>query len=260
MLIKNILEILTVTIPVLGIIYTIFHNSHIFDRPRILYDIFVEISNLDKLYEDEVNPFIFLLMYIIGMGLISYISIAQIIPDISLILLIIMFVSLVVLIPATYCKEPGKIPKEKVKSYKIVYLLFHIYILLAIGVIFSALVIPTSFTLNFPFLPIYYISTTFLIIAASLYLLLFIESVLYYFIRQKTLQRLNQYFRDLYSSDKPENLEMNILLKNGDRLNGIFGGLYINSLFLKNSEDIIYNISYKEIETIGCKFIKVNKE
>ena len=255
MLTKNILEILTVIIPLLGLIYTIFHNSHIFDRSKVLYDIFTEIGDLDPLYEDYVNPLIYLLIYVIGIGIIAYINITRIIPDIFVIFLIIMLVSLIFLIIATYSKEPGKIPKDKVKSYKVVYLLFNIYILLAIGIIYSTLTILPSITLNFLFLPIYYILTPFLIISASLYLLVFIEYVLYHFIREKALQRLNQYFRD-----KPEKLKMDILLKNGDRLNGTFAALYIESLFLINSEDMLYEIKYKQIEILGCKFIKVNKE
>lgn len=166
-----------------------------------------------------------------------------------------MFISLVFFLIATYSKEPGKIPKDKVKSYKSVYILFHIYIALGIGMICSTLTVSPSIIINFPLLSVYFVIGPSLIIAVSIYLILFIEIVLYHLIREKKLQRINQYFRD-----KPEKLKMDILLKNGDRLNGTFAGLYIESLFLINSEDMLYGIKYKQIEIIGCKLIKINKE
>lgn len=255
MLTKNILQILIAISPSLVLIYKISHNNHIFDRSRVLYDIFIEILDLNKLYEDDVNPFIYLVIYIIVIFAIEYIGIMGIIPDIFAILLVILLLSLVFFEVTMYSKEPGKIPKEKVKSYKVSYPLYHIYIAFGIGIIFLTLTVSPSITINFPFLSIYFVIGPFLIIAASIYLISLIELVLYHFAREKKFQRLNQYFRD-----KPEKLKIDILLKNGDRLNGIFSGVYIESLFLRNSEDVIYNIRYNQIEIIGCKFIQVNKE
>lgn len=239
----------------LGLIYTIFHNSHIFDRSRVLYDILVEIRDLDKLYMDYVNPFIYLLIYIIVNYLILYICLFEIIPDIFTILLVVLFISLFFFIITTYSKEPRKIPKDKVKSYKSVYIIFNIYIALGIGMIYSTLTVSPSIIINFPLLSVYVVIGPFLIIALSIYLILFIGIVLYYFVREKKLQRINQYFRD-----KTEKLKIDILLKNGDRLNGTFAAIYIESLFLINSENMLYGIKYKQIEIIGCKLIKVNKE
>lgn len=255
MLIENISGILTVLIAFLAFIYTIFHNSHIFDKPKVLYDIFTEIRDLNPLYEDYLNPFIYPIIYVIVVDVILYICLFGIIPDIFTILLVILIISLVFLVIKTYSKEPRMIPKDKVKNYKSVHILSHIYIALGIGMIYSTVMVSPEIVVNFTFLHFYFVIGPYIIIVASVYLILFIEMVLYQFAREKKLQRLNQYFRN-----KPEKLKMDILLKNGDRLNGTFAGLYIESLFLINSEEIIYSINYKQIEIIGCKFINVNKE
>lgn len=255
MLIENISGILTVIIAFLAFIYTIFHNSQIFDGPKVLYDIFIEIRDLNPLYEDYVNPFIYPVIYIIVIDVILYICLFEIIPDIFTILLVVLFISLVFLIITTYSKEPGEIPKDKVKNYKSVHILFHIYIALGIGMICSTVTVSPAIIVNSTLLPFYFVIGQYLIIAASIYLILFIEIVLYQFARKKKLQRLNQYFRD-----KQEKLKMDIQLKNGNRLNGTFVRLYIDSLFLMNSEDMLCVIKYKQIEIVGCKFIKINKE
>ena len=73
----NIYYTLTILIGLVGLAYTIIHNSSLFVKRKIIFDIFDEISYLSELNNIELNEFMYLCIYVFGAFVLLYLRSIQ---------------------------------------------------------------------------------------------------------------------------------------------------------------------------------------
>ena len=139
--------------------------------------------------------------------------------------------------------------KIKILNYKIDFILFHVYILLFISILVAFIESPPYIAfLSIPLLP-FYLNCYFFEILISLAAVILIDESLFLF-------ALREKYDNIYNIliEPNKKLEIKIKLKSGGKIIGDLSSLDINFLTLVDFENIIYNIKYKQIEIIGCKY------
>ena len=268
MSINDIYYISAILIGSSGLAYTIINNWSPFIKHKIIVNIFNEISYLSELNKIELNEFIYLFVYIFGLIVLLYLHSIQsinIIYDLYYILELSMFIVIFLgfskLLNIRKLKRKKskreklkrKTLKHKFKIYKIVNIFFHIYILILIYIIFlSVEALPSiAFVSVYSFL--YFGQLYIIIMALSVYLFLIIEFFIFFYVRQKKFDALN----DFLDKKVPQKIQISIVLKSGAKLTGCLGTLSIYSLRLLDFENTVYELKYKQIEIIGAKLIEI---
>ena len=140
--------------------------------------------------------------------------------------------------------------KNKSMSYITINILLHVYIILLIYIVVlsrEALSQSVYATIYFlvPFKQLYNF-----IIVFSLYFFILIELSFSLSIRKAKFDELDKFFQQ----NIPKKLQISLHLKGGIKLIGYLSELDIHSLRMMDLENVIYDIKYKEIQILGCKY------
>lgn len=250
------IEDLLVIPTLLGAIYPIYKSLSPFVRNKIIFNIFDEIGNL-KYKKIIISKLTFFAIYFIALIMFP---LAYRISHIIRILAAIIIVSpiIIALVKTFYnyrnkksktdVKQDDKGTKIKILSYKARALTFHVYIVLFVYILLMSIVhLPylAYFSVYFFFL---YWTRYILEIFSSLYVVVFMCEHLFLTARQKKYESINDYLK---SEDNKVWIE--VLLKNGEKVCGELDNIS-NGLIQLNSKKTIYNINYKQIEVVGCKY------
>lgn len=259
MLIDNVYYISTILIGSLGLAYTIIYNSSSFVGHKIIFDIFDEIDKTKELNKLLVKKTMYMIIYIIGLLIFPLLHTINYI--ISILFWIIIVSGSMILIIAIYQNQYNKKVKNgqkhhnnkqseiKILNYKVGFILIHVYILLFISILLAFIEsLPYITFLSIPLL-LFYLSRYFLEILISLEAVILIDEELFMFAVREKYDNINDSLRKTN-----ENLWLTIVLKNGEKISGDLCVLDINFLTLVDIKNIIYNIKYKQIEVIGCKY------
>ena len=231
----------------MGLVYTIFYNSAPFVKNKIIFDIFDELNQLDALNKIVLNKTTYVLIYSIGVLILLYL---HNITNIISILLRIIEISIpligIIIISLKYYKKKSIF---EVINYKVITILLHVYILLFIFIVLISIEdLPSIafFSINFFFL---YLNYYLYEILLSLVLVTLTDEALLMLSISEKYGNINDSLRKTN-----ENLWLTVVLKNGEKISGDLCVLDINFLKLMDLKNIIYNIKYKQIEVIGCKY------
>lgn len=261
----NIYYTLTILIGLVGLAYTIIHNSSLFVKRKIIFDIFDEISYLSELNNIELNEFMYLCIYVFGALALLYlrsIQNANIIGDFFSILVLSMLITVSLTFFSILIKKlkrknskqekpERKASKHKFKIYKIVNIFFHIYVLILIYIIFLSIEALPSIAFVSVYSFLYFGQSFIIMVAISVYLFIILEFIIFFYVRQKKFYALNEFL----DKKVPQKIQISIVLKSGTKLTGCLSSLGIYSLRLLDLENRVYEVKYKQIEIIGAKLI-----
>ena len=231
----------------LGLLYTIFYNSALFVKNKIIFDIFDELNRLNALNKIVLNKITYVFIY--GIGGLIFLVLYKITGIIPILLRIIEISIILIAIIIIFLKYHKKKYIYEVINYKETTIMLHVYILLFIFIVLISIE-DLPFTAFFSIrLFFFYINNYLYAILLSFMLVTLTDEVLLLWSIEAKYVNINNSLRKIN-----ENLWLTVVLKNGGKISGDLWVLDINFLTLIDLGNIIYNIKYKQIEVIGAKY------